>query len=384
MSWSELDRRAMRLALAEAAKGRGWVEPNPMVGAVVTALDGAILASARHECFGGPHAEVLALAQAGERARGGVLYVTLEPCCHHGKTPPCTDRVTASGVVRVVAAMSDPFLQVAGRGLAILKAAGIEVAVGLEEEAARVLNAPYLKRLSTGRPHVLAKWAMTLDGKAATASGDSRWISGETARAAVHQTRGAMDAILVGVGTVLADDPMLTARPPGPRVPIRIVLDPEAATPLSSRLVGSARQTPLVIAVNDRASHLARGQLESLGAEILSFAGSGRIPIAELLDELGRRGHTNLLVEGGGRVLGSFLDEAAVDAVDVFIAPVIEGGDHPRSPARGRGIELMRTADRLERVQTQLLDDDLRIQGWIPQRWRSKVDLSSPAQSDPD
>ncbi len=374
MSWSDFDRMAMSRALAEAAKGRGWVEPNPMVGAVV-ARDGAIVASAHHERFGGPHAEVLALAQAGEGARGGVLYVTLEPCCHHGKTPPCTDLVLASGVARVVAAMSDPFPQVAGQGLAILSEAGLDVSVGLEEAAARALNAPYLKRLFTGRPHVLAKWAMTLDGKAATASGDSRWISNETSRAVVHRTRGVMDAILVGVGTVLADDPELTARPPGPRVAARIVLDPEASIPLSSRLVNSARDTPLVIAVNERAPEESRRRLTELGAEILSFMGGGRIAIGALLDELGRRGHTNLLVEGGGRVLGSFLDDAAVDAVDVFIAPLIEGGDHPRSPARGRGVDRMRLATRLERIQTEIHGADVRIQGWFPQPWRGKAGI---------
>ena len=375
MTWTEHDHQAMALALALAAKGRGWVEPNPMVGAVVVDREGTIIASGRHERHGGPHAEVLALGQAGQRAHGATLYVTLEPCCHHGKTPPCTDLVTASGVARVVAAMSDPFPEVSGRGLAILEAAGIDVAVGLMEEAARVLNAPYLKRLTTGRPHVLAKWAMTLDGKAATASGDSRWISGEASRAMVHETRGVMDAILVGLGTVLADDPELTARPPGARVPIRIVLDSQAATPHSCRLVQSARQVPLVIAVNDHAPPPARERLSRLGAEILSFPGRGRIPIGELLDELGRRGHSNLLVEGGGTVLGSFLEESAVDAVDVYLAPVIEGGDHARSPARGRGLELMRDATRLERVQTQTLGDDIRVQGWIPQPWRSKVGL---------
>lgn len=380
MTWSLVDREAMRLALALAEQGRGWVEPNPMVGAVVVSSAGEVVGSARHERFGGPHAEVSALDQAGDRGRGGVLYVTLEPCCHHGKTPPCTDRLAASGVVRVVAAMSDPFPQVAGRGLAMLKAAGIDAAVGLFEEQARVLNAPYLKRLLTGRPHVLAKWATTLDGKTATASGDARWISGEASRAAAHQVRGVMDAILVGVGTVLADDPELTARPPGPRIPLRIVLDPAAATPSSSRLAQSAREVPLMIAVNDRASPDARARLDGLGVEILSFAGTGRIPIGELLDELGRRHFTNLLVEGGGRVLGSFLDDDAVDAVDVFIAPVIEGGDHPRTPIRGRGFEFMRDAKRLERVQTEILGGDVRIQGWLPQAWRARAGLSKLEQ----
>ncbi|MBX6316718.1 MAG: bifunctional diaminohydroxyphosphoribosylaminopyrimidine deaminase/5-amino-6-(5-phosphoribosylamino)uracil reductase RibD, partial [Isosphaeraceae bacterium] len=193
----------MHRALAEAERGRGAVEPNPMVGAVVV-RDARLVGVGHHARFGGPHAEVVALAAAGEAARGATLYVTLEPCCHFGKTPPCTDAILRAGVTRVVAAMRDPFPQVAGGGLARLRAAGVAVEVGLEAEAARRLNAPYLKRLATGRPYVWAKWAMTLDGKTAVATGDSFWISNARSRALVHELRGRMDVIAVGIGTVLA------------------------------------------------------------------------------------------------------------------------------------------------------------------------------------
>ncbi len=233
----------MRRALAEATRGLGRVEPNPMVGAVVV-RDGQLVGVGHHARFGGPHAEIEALVQAGNLARGATLYLTLEPCCHFGKTPPCTDAVLDAGVARVVAAMRDPFPRVAGGGLARLRAAGLVVEVGLGANAARRLNAPYLKRLATGLPYVTAKWAMTLDGKTATASGDSRWISGPRSRALVHELRGRMDAILVGIGTALADDPELTARPSGPRQPARVVLDGACRLPATSRLAQTGTRGP--------------------------------------------------------------------------------------------------------------------------------------------
>ncbi len=239
---------------------------------------------------------------------------------------------------RVVAALRDPFPQVSGGGLACLRAAGIEVVVGVEREAAIRLNAPYLKRLATGQPYVTAKWAMTLDGKIATATGDSVWISGEQSRALAHEARGRMDAIAVGIGTALADDPALTARPPGPRTPARVVLDSAARLPLSSRLATSARVTPVWIAVTERAPIDRRAALAALGCTILEFPGDGPVPIPALLEELGRRDVTNVLVEGGSRVLGAFFDAEAVDAVDVFLAPIIEGGAHRFGPVQGLGV----------------------------------------------
>jgi len=236
----------MRRALQLAEQGRGFVEPNPLVGAVVV-RDGRAVGEGWHQRYGQAHAEVNALAAAGDAARGATLYVTLEPCCHHGKTPPCTDAVLRSGVRRVVAAMYDPFPQVAGHGADLLRAAGVVVEVGLGEAEARRLNAPYLKLLATGRPYVHAKWAMTLDGKIATRTGDSKWISNEASRHRVHALRGRMDAILVGIGTALADDPQLTARPPGPRTPARIVLDSHGRLPPTSLLAQTARTTPVLV-----------------------------------------------------------------------------------------------------------------------------------------
>ena len=268
----------MRRALAEAERGRGAVEPNPLVGAVVV-REGRPVGVGHHARFGGPHAEVVALEAAGAAARGATLYVTLEPCCHHGKTPPCTEAVLAAGIRRVVAAMTDPFPKVAGGGFARLAAAGLEVESGLLETEARRLNAPYLKRLATGRPYVIAKWAMTLDGKTATASGDSRWISGPRSRALVHELRGRMDAILVGIGTALADDPQLTARPPGPRRAARVVLDSAARLPPDSRLARTAREIPVWVAVTERAGAERRAALAALGCDILcppEAARSGR------------------------------------------------------------------------------------------------------------
>ncbi len=366
---AESDEFWMRRALAEAERGRGAVEPNPLVGAVVVRDDRPV-GIGHHERFGGPHAEVHALARAGAEAQGATLYVTLEPCCHHGKTPPCTDAILAAGVTRVVAAVIDPFPRVAGGGLARLREAGLDVTVGVEQAAAWRLNAPYWKRLATGRPYVTAKWAMTLDGKIATTTGDSVWVSGARSRALVHEVRGRMDAIAVGIGTALADDPSQTARPPGPRTPARIVLDSAARLPVDSRLASTARAVPVWIAVTDRAPIERRDALAALGCELLAFPGSGPVPIPGLLDALGCRGVSNLLVEGGSRVLGAFFDAGEVDAVDVFLAPRIEGGDHGFGPIRGRGVDRMADALRLEDPTWCQVDTDWRLQGTLPRPWR--------------
>jgi diaminohydroxyphosphoribosylaminopyrimidine deaminase / 5-amino-6-(5-phosphoribosylamino)uracil reductase len=375
--WSDTDQAWMTRALAEAGRGRGAVEPNPMVGAAVVQGSKAV-GVGHHERFGGPHAEVVALARAGPLAKGATLYVTLEPCCHHGKTPPCTDAVLGAGVARVVAAMRDPFPKVDGGGLAILRDAGVEVSTGLMADEARRLNGPYLKRLANGLPYVTAKWAMTLDGKTASNSGDSRWISGPRSRALVHELRGRMDAILAGIGTVLTDDPMLNARPPGLRTPARVVLDGSARLPIDSQLVRTAREIPVWVAVTDRAPPDRRQRLEALGCEILSFPGDGPVPVVPLLEELGRRGVTNLLVEGGGTVLGAFLDARAVDEVEVFLAPILEGGSHGFNPARGRGFETMAEALRLDRPEASVVDGDVRVRGCLPAAWRGAFALDDP------
>ena len=361
----------MRLALNEARRGLGAVEPNPMVGAVVV-RDGLLVGVGHHEQFGGPHAEVNALRHAGDAARGATLYVSLEPCCHFGKTPPCTDAILAAGITRVVAAVRDPFPVVSGRGLAILEEAGVVTELGCEAEAARSLNSSYWKRLITGLPYVIAKWAMTLDGKTAVASGDSRWISSESSRQIVHEIRGRMDAIIVGIGTVEADDPLLTARPPGPRRPIRVVIDSTARLSAESQLARTANEFPVLVAVTERAPPIRRKRLEQMGCEVveLDTTASGHVSIANLIENLGGRGMTNVLVEGGGRVLGSFLDKSQVDAVEVFIAPIIEGGDHPHTAARGRGHSLMNDAIRLRDVEIHKRGADVHMRGRFPQAWR--------------
>lgn len=362
----------MTAALIEAARGRGAVEPNPMVGAVIV-KEGRLVAAGHHRRFGGPHAEVDALDAAGEAARGATLYVTLEPCCHHGKTPPCTDAILRAGVARVVAAHRDPFPKVAGGGVARLREAGLDVTVGVGLEAAAALNAPYLKRLVTGVPYVTAKWAMTLDGKTAVAGGDSRWISSPESRRLVHEVRGRMDAILVGLGTAIADDPQLTARPAGPRTPTRIVLDSRCRLPIDSTLVRTAREVPTLVVAGARATVEAMDRLRGLGCEVLALPDAERPAVAELLAELGRRGMTNLLVEGGGIVMGEFFQAGEVDEVDVFVAPLVEGGNHPRTAVRGRGCSSMDHALRLREIRTTSIGDDVRIRGKGPSTWWERV-----------
>ena len=368
MDRNEAEIVAMRRALAEAERGRGSVEPNPVVGAVVL-RDDRTVAVGHHGRFGGPHAEVVALAAAGDAAQGSTLVVTLEPCRHHGKTPPCTEAILAAGVARVVAAMSDPFPAVAGGGFARLREAGLQVDVGLLEAEARRLNAPFLKRVATGMPYVIAKWAMTLDGRTATKSGDSRWISSPRSRAMVHELRGRMDAILVGIGTALADDPALTARPPGPRTPARVVVDSAGRLPLDGTLARSAREVPVIVAVTDRAAPERRGALADRGCEILAFAGAGRVPILALLQELGRRGMTNVLLEGGGTLAGAFFEVDAIDEVDVYVAPRLAGGPPGRSPVSGHGVERMDDAMQLIDVRYQEIDGDIRMRGRVPRPW---------------
>lgn len=354
----------MRQALALAAKGRGFVEPNPMVGAVVLDPAGRVIGAGWHQHFGGPHAEVFALRAAGERARGGTLVVTLEPCCHHGKTPPCTDAVLSAGVARVVIAMADPFPKVAGGGIAVLRAAGIEVSVGLCEPDALALNAPYLKLLRTGRPWVHAKWAMTLDGKIATRTGDSKWISGEESRRRVHALRGCMDAVVVGRGTVAADDPLLTARPAGPRATARVVVSASGDLPARCQLRATAREAPVIV-YTANADKL--GGWAADGAEVVVLPG-GEPAIDAVLADLGRRRFTNVLVEGGGGLLGSALDANAVDEFHVFVAPKVCGGAGARTPVAGVGASLMADALTLDRATSEPSGADVYVHGFAPGR----------------
>jgi diaminohydroxyphosphoribosylaminopyrimidine deaminase/5-amino-6-(5-phosphoribosylamino)uracil reductase len=354
----------MRRALELAERGRGCVEPNPLVGAVLV-RDGVNIGEGWHERFGQAHAEINALARAGEAARGATLYVTLEPCCHHGKTPPCTDAVIAAGIGRVVAAMVDPFPKVAGGGARLLREAGIPVELGLCEAEARRLNAPYLTLLIQARPHVHAKWASTLDGKIATRTGESRWISNERSRAMVHQLRGRVDGVLVGIGTALVDNPRLTARPAGTRVATRVILDSRARLPLDSLLVQTARESPVLIATTGDALPERVAALRAAGCEVLILpAIDGRPALAELLTELGRRRWTNLLVEGGGEVLGAFLDANVVDEVHTFLAPKLFGGNDAPGPIAGLGVARLSLAWTPAGSHVEVLDGDVYVHAW--------------------
>ncbi|NQT19412.1 MAG: bifunctional diaminohydroxyphosphoribosylaminopyrimidine deaminase/5-amino-6-(5-phosphoribosylamino)uracil reductase RibD [Planctomycetes bacterium] len=353
----------MREALELARRGRGRVEPNPMVGCVI-AKNGAVVGRGRHRSFGGDHAEVEALRDAGADAAGADVYVTLEPCAHHGKTPPCTDALIRADVKRVIMAMSDPFPQTGGIGPKKLADAGIEVETGLLEHDARELNASYLKLVTCGRSYVIAKWAMSLDGKIATRTGDSRWISGEESRKLVHEIRNEVDAIMVGVGTVLHDDPQLTCRIPGGRNPRRIIVDGPAETPPASQLVRTAREVETIIATTEAAPAERTDPLAEAGCEIIRLpAKDGLISVADLLAETARRRFTNILVEGGGGLLASMFEEDVVDEVRVFVAPVIIGGAGARAPVAGCGVEKLCNALRLRTVTTRRVGDDTLIVG---------------------
>ena len=358
-----LDLWHMQRALELAAQGQGAVEPNPMVGCVI-ARGAEIIGEGWHRQFGEAHAEVEALRVAGDRAAGATLYVTLEPCCHYGKTPPCTKAVSAAGVGRVVVAMRDPFPHVQGGGIAELQAAGVAVEVGLLEADARRLNAPYLKLLETGRPWIIAKWAMSLDGKIATSTGESRWISNPQSREIVHALRGRVDAVMIGRETAERDDPLLTARPTGPRTAVRVVLDTHASLRSESQLVRTAGQSPVLVAVGDEAAVADRERLGHAGCEVLVCAGATHAArLDSLLVELGRRRMTNVLVEGGGRLLGSLFDRREIDEAHVFVAPKLIGGQRATSPIAGKGAAAMSDALRLESPIVRQVGDDTYITG---------------------
>jgi len=365
------DEQLMRRALALARRGEGHVEPNPMVGAVIAAASGKgagdrIIAEGWHAAYGRPHAEVAALAAAGTAARGGTLAVTLEPCCHHGKTPPCTAAIIAAGITRVVVGTRDPFPSVNGGGIDALVRAGIEVRVGVCEAEARRLIAPFRTLVEQQRPWLIAKWAMSLDGRVATAGGESRWISSEASRGIVHQLRGRMDGVLCGIGTALADDPLLTARPAGPRQQLRIVLDSMARLPLESRLVHTAREVPVLVAAGPAAPADRVQSLQAAGCEVWqSTSADPHVQLRELLAELGSRRLTNVLVEGGPTVLGSLADAQAIDEVWAFIAPSIIGGAAAPSPIAGIGIASLASAGAIEIEHTEHPGGNLFIRGVV-------------------
>ncbi len=356
------DEQFMSRALDLARRGRGSVEPNPMVGAVIV-RNGRIIGEGWHKQFGGPHAEVEAIAAAraaGADPAGATMYVTLEPCCRHGKTPPCTEAVIAAGITRVVAAMEDPDPNVAGGGLSALREAGIEVVTGVMEAEARKLLSAYTKLRTKGMPWVICKWAQSLDGKIATHTGGSKWITGESSRRRVHEIRSLCDGICVGVGTVRADDPLLTNRNGSGGQPIRLILDGNLEISPDCRLMRSIDVAPVIIATRQDAPPDALKTLTRAGAEVLTLpAGRGGVDLSALLKELGRQQWTYLLVEGGRNVHSEFLAQGMADELLVFIAPKIIGGPGSLGPVDWADIDGIDEAFSLPRPQVEQIDDDV-------------------------
>jgi len=361
----------MRSALKLAARGIGSVEPNPAVGCIIMKA-GQVVGKGYHREFGEAHAEVNAIADCatfGIRPAGGTMYVTLEPCCHQGKTGPCTQAIITAGLARVVVATADPSEHASGKGLDQLRQAGIEVQVGLCEDEARLLNAPFFKYATTGKPWVILKWAQSIDGKLAYAqpSPEKRWISGEESRKDAHRLRRRAGAVVVGINTVLADDPMLTPRPSQGRRPIRVVLDDSLRVPLESQLLRTAKNNPVLIctrtpAVDAHAVHVDR--IHKRGAEVLACDDGGETTnLYGLLSELSRRGVQQVLVEGGPRVLASFLREGLADEVCVYVAPKILGADG--AVFIGESMTDLMQAIGLDHVEIKAFGNDVRLKGLL-------------------
>ncbi len=356
----------MRRALALAGRGMGHVHPNPLVGAVLV-KNGRILSQAAHETFGGPHAEVRALERYKEVPPGSTLYVTLEPCDHFGKTPPCTQLLLQKKVRRIVVAMKDPDPRVAGRGFSRMKKAGISVKTGVLEHEAKILNRHYLHWVSTHQPYVTLKMGQSLDGKIATRSGQSRWITGEASRRKVQEIRKTADAILVGVNTVLADDPLLSVRLQGVKAqPLKVVLDAELKTPSNARIFSKKSTGKVLIFVSRRASPSRKKILEKK-AEIfvVSEVRRGRLDWKAVLNALGKKGVTHLLVEGGGEVAADAIFRRHVKEIYFFVAPLFVGGKQAISSVGGDGIARLHEAVRIRKWDARRLGDDLLFHGFL-------------------
>lgn len=352
----------MKRALLLARKGVGKTSPNPAVGAVIV-NDRVIVGEGWHRKAGTPHAEIHALRQAGQLAVGADLYVTLEPCSHFGKTPPCADAVIAAGVARVFIGMIDPNPQVSGRGVEKLRTAGIEVVTGIHEAACRALNLPFIKQVTTGLPYVTLKSAMTLDGKTAAFSGDSKWITGETSRRLVHRLRATVDAVMTGSGTVLADDPQLTVRMAQGRSPVRIVVDSRLQIPVNSRLMDEARRVPVIIAAVEGEAAKIKA-LTDKGAEIIFCAWKGGlVDLPDLMRKLGARGIQSILLEGGERLCGEMLRNNLVDRFLLFYAPKLLGGEGKQLFA-GMGAAFMQASLALSIKKVSKVGSDILVEAY--------------------
>ena len=356
----------MNRAIELADKGRGWVNPNPLVGALLV-KNGRIIGEGWHERYGGLHAERNAFRRCRENPQGATLFVTLEPCCHYGKTPPCTEAVIENGISKVVVGLVDPNPLVAGKGIAALRDAGIEVIAGVEEEKIREQNRVFLKFITARKPWVVMKTAMTLDGKIAAYTGDSRWVTGEEARQKVQDMRRTYMGIMAGAGTVAADNPMLNCRLGGEvRQPVRIVVDSRAGLDLNCRLVETAGEYRTIVAHTQRAPLEKLSALRNRGVELLACPEKdNRVKLEALLNQLAACGIDSVLLEGGAQLNASFLHAGLVDEVYVFIAPKIIGGKEAKTPVEGRGIARMVDAVELQKVEVERIGEDVLVKGRI-------------------
>jgi diaminohydroxyphosphoribosylaminopyrimidine deaminase/5-amino-6-(5-phosphoribosylamino)uracil reductase len=359
----------MECALSLAGLALGYTSPNPAVGAVVV-RDGVVVGLGHTQPPGSVHAEIIALRQAGQRAKGATMYVTLEPCCHHGRTPPCTQAIIDAGISEVHMALIDPNPLVSGKGLKTLKAAGIKTFVGQYEERAREINEGYIKYITTSIPFVIAKFAMSLDGKIATKTGDSKWISSDESLKFVHYFRHIVDAVMVGANTVVADDPQLSARGCSGKggktklQPLRVIVDGRGRTPISARVFKEPGKT--LVAVAKPLNAKAAEHFKKTGAEIVELpAEKGVIDLKELLTVLGKREVTSVLVEGGSTLFGSLFDSGLIDKVLAFVSPTIIGGDEAKTAVGGSGVRKIADALRLKRVKIMEFGDDVLISGYV-------------------
>jgi diaminohydroxyphosphoribosylaminopyrimidine deaminase/5-amino-6-(5-phosphoribosylamino)uracil reductase len=365
LACTETDRAHLARAIEIAGNGLGRTNPNPIVGAVI-ATDEQVLGEGWHEDLGGSHAEVNAIRACGDADLSrATLYVSLEPCCHHGLTPPCTEAILASGIRRVVVASDDPTDKASGRGLGILRDEGVEVVAADEQTArhARLLNQAFRKHARTSRPWVLFKSAMTLDGKVATRAGDSQWISGELSRERAHHWRASVDAVAIGIGTALTDDPQLTARVEGVhRQPRRVVFDSLARLPVTSRLVRATSEFPLIVVVSRAAPRTETDALIGAGAEVIVASGENEpARVRSALDHLGASGVAAMLLEGGPHLAGAFLDAGEIDEVRLFLAPMLLGGASARDPLEGEGVARISEAIEALTLDCERVGDDLLI-----------------------
>jgi len=364
------DEQWMRRALRLAEKGRGRTSPNPMVGAILL-KGGRVVGEGYHAKAGEAHAEIVALQRAGEGARGAILYLNLEPCAHTGKTPPCAPRVVQAGVKRVVVGMEDPNPLVKGKGIGILKSAGIDVEVGILKKECQRLNEAFCKYILKKEPFVILKAAVTLDGKIATRNGDSKWISGETSRRFVHKLRDQVDGVLVGIGTVLKDDPLLTARVRGGRDPCRIVLDSGLKISEEARVIGNPPSKAIIV-VTELAPRDRIERLEKRGVQILIVdSRDGRVNLRSCLSRLGEMGIMSLLVEGGSRINGSFLDEGLIDKLFLFLCPKLIGDHQAPGIFGGRGVSHLQEAIALKEIKTRKMGEDILLEGYLEQETES-------------